>query len=84
MHWLASSAPFMMKMDVAPVSTMAQLVAIVIVLILCDAPAVVLHMVGFAAVAGAMLREQLEAIIVIPSLVGADEILLVWMGFGRG
>ena len=71
-HRLATTAPSMMKMDVAPVSAMAR------------SGAIVMYMVGLAAASGVTLREQLEAIMVMSSSHGVDVILLVRMGFRCG
>ncbi len=69
---LVTTAPSMMKMDVAPVSAMAR------------SGAIVMYMVGLAAASGVTLREQLEAIMFMSSSHGVDVILLARMGFRCG
>ena len=74
MHWLATLAPSIIKMDVALVSTMARLGAIVTALM------------QFVVVVNVTWRwhEQLDAKIVMSSSCTAGGLYLIWVGFGRG
>ena len=74
MHWLATSAPSMIKMDVVPVSAMARLGAIVMALMQF------VVMVNIAC----QWCKQLDAIIVMSSSCSAVGRYLIWVGFGRG
>jgi hypothetical protein len=73
MRWLATSAPSIIKMDVAPESAMAQLGAIVTAL-----------MWFFGMVSVTWWHKQFDAMIVMSSSLGVGELMLIWVGFGCG
>ena len=91
MHLLATSAPSIMKMEVAPVSAIARFGAIVIVLILCGdgwnqhgAHAAITCLVEYAATGVDTMRELFDVTIIASSSAHADLLVMARVGFGNG